>query len=47
MAIHRRYGVKTGSDDSRNREIYANVASLAAFIRETKLDNPSETPEAE
>ena len=45
MAIHRRYGVKTGSDDSRNREIYANVASLAAFIRETTGERPSETPD--
>jgi acyl carrier protein len=32
MAIHRHYGVKTGSDDSQNREAYASVASLAAFI---------------
>lgn len=32
MAIHRQYGVKTGSDDSQNREAYASVASLAAFI---------------
>jgi acyl carrier protein len=32
MAIHRRYGVKTGSDDTVNREVYGSVASLAAFI---------------
>ena len=36
MAVHRQYGVKTGSDDSRNREIYANVSSLAAFILEQR-----------
>ena len=32
MANHRHYGVMTGSDDSQNREAYASVASLAAFI---------------
>lgn len=36
MAIHRRFGVKTGSDDSQNREVYNNVHSLAAFILEQK-----------
>ncbi|PRQ07648.1 phosphopantetheine-binding protein [Enhygromyxa salina] len=32
MAVHRRFGVKTGSDDSQNREVYGSVRSLAAFI---------------
>ncbi|EDM76834.1 acyl carrier protein, putative [Plesiocystis pacifica SIR-1] len=36
MAIHRRYGVKTGSDDSQNREVYGSVRSLAAFIAEQR-----------
>lgn len=41
LAIHRRYGVKTGSDDSQNREVYGSVASLAAFILEHR---PKGTP---
>jgi len=36
MAIHRQFGVKTGSDDTQNREVYSNVSSLAAFILEQK-----------
>lgn len=36
MAIHRSYGVKTGSDDSQNREVYRSVRSLAAFILEQR-----------
>ena len=36
MAIHRHFGVKTGSDDSQNREVYSSVASLAAFILDHK-----------
>ena len=36
MAIHRKFGVKTGSDDTQNREVYSNVGSLAAFILEQK-----------
>ena len=36
MAVHRRFGVKTGSDDSQNREVYSSVRSLAAFIHEHK-----------
>lgn len=32
MALHRRYGVKTKGDDARNREIFASVRSLAAFV---------------
>lgn len=42
MAIHRQYGVKTGSDDSQNREAYASVASLAAFILAHPKPNPDE-----
>ena len=40
MAVHREYGVKTGSDDDQNREVYSSVASLAAFILEHKAQNP-------
>lgn len=36
MAIHRKYGVKTGSDDSQNRQVYASVRSLAEFILSTR-----------
>lgn len=36
MAIHRKYGVKTGSDDSQNRQVYASVRSLADFILSTR-----------
>ncbi len=32
MALHKRYGVKTKGDDARNREIFASVRSLAAFV---------------
>jgi len=32
MALHKRYGVKTKGDDDRNREIFASVRSLAAFV---------------
>lgn len=36
MAIHRQFGVKTGADDTQNREVYSNVSSLATFILEQK-----------
>ncbi len=36
MAVHRQFGVKTGADDSENREVYASVSTLAAFILEQK-----------
>lgn len=36
MAIHRKFGVKTGSDDSQNREVYGSVRALASFILEQK-----------
>jgi len=32
MAIRKRYGVKTSSEDAENRKIFASVRSLAAFI---------------
>jgi acyl carrier protein len=32
MALHKRYGVKTKGDDTRNREIFASVRSLASFV---------------
>ena len=32
MEIRKRYGVGTNGDDARNREIFASVRNLAAFI---------------
>ena len=32
MALHKKYGVKTKGDDDRNREIFASVKNLAAFV---------------
>jgi acyl carrier protein len=32
LAIGKRYGVKIKSDDERNREIFASVRNLAAFV---------------
>jgi acyl carrier protein len=32
MALHKRYGVKTRSDDQRNREIFQSLRHLAAFV---------------
>ena len=34
MAIERRFGVKFYPDDDRNREIFANVKNLAAYVAE-------------
>jgi acyl carrier protein len=34
MAIERRFGVKFTPDDERNREIFANVKNLAAYVAE-------------
>ena len=34
MAIERRFGVKFSPDDERNREIFANVKNLAAYVAE-------------
>ncbi len=32
MALNKRYGVRTRSDDERNREVFYSVRSLAAFV---------------
>lgn len=32
MAIERRFGVKFEADDERNREIFASVQNLAAYV---------------
>ena len=32
MALNKRYGVRTRSDDERNREVFYSVHSLAAFV---------------
>lgn len=32
MEIRKRYGVRATGDDARNREIFASVRNLAAFI---------------
>ena len=34
IAIQKRFGVKTRSDDAQNKAIFASVRSLAAFIAE-------------
>jgi acyl carrier protein len=34
LAIERRFGVKFTPDDDRNREIFANVKNLAAYVAE-------------
>ena len=34
MAIHKRYGIKTKADDAQNREIFASVRNLAAYVAE-------------
>ncbi len=34
MAIHKRYGIKTKADDAQNREIFASVSNLAAYVAE-------------
>lgn len=36
MAVHRKYGVKTGADDSQNRKVYGSVRNLANFIVEQR-----------
>jgi acyl carrier protein len=38
MAVHKHFGVKTGSDDSQNREVYGSVRALAAFILAQKAN---------
>jgi acyl carrier protein len=32
MALRKKYGVRTSADDSRNRDIFASVRNLAAFV---------------
>lgn len=32
MAISKRYGVSTGSDETKNRRTFANLRSLAQFV---------------
>jgi acyl carrier protein len=34
MAVERRFGVKFAADDERNREIFASVKNLAAYVAE-------------
>ena len=38
MALRKRYGVRTSTDDSRNREIFASVHSLAEFVSTNRQD---------
>lgn len=38
MAISKRYGAKTGTDDAKNRKIFANLRSLAQFVGEHRTD---------
>lgn len=37
MALHKRYGVRTRSDDERNREIFRCVRSLAQFVTSERV----------
>lgn len=36
IAIQKKFGVKTRSDDAQNKAIFASVRSLAAFISERR-----------
>ena len=36
MAIHKRYGVKTETDDDANREVFSSVAALAGFVAQKR-----------
>ena len=36
MALRKKYGVRTSADDSKNREIFASVQSLAAFVTSSR-----------
>ena len=36
IAIQKKFGVKTRSDDAQNKAIFASVRSLAAFIAERR-----------
>ncbi len=42
MALHKRYGVRTRSDDERNREVFYSVRTLANFVA-TARPNPEST----
>ena len=37
MALEERYGVKIGDDPEANREIFASVSNLAAFVDENRV----------
>ena len=34
MAVHRRFGVTTGGDDTANQRIYSSVRSLAEYLEQ-------------
>ncbi len=34
MAIHKQYGIKTKADEAQNREIFASIRNLAAYVAE-------------
>ncbi|MDE2582519.1 MAG: acyl carrier protein [Rhodospirillales bacterium] len=36
LAISRRYGLELRSDDARNRQVFASLRSLAAYIDENR-----------
>ena len=36
MAVDKRYGVRIKADDEKNRDIFANVRNLAAYVRERR-----------
>ncbi len=38
MVLEERYGVTLDDDPDRNREIFASVKSLAAFVSENRLE---------
>jgi len=38
MALHRRYGIKTDASDERNREIFACVRNLAAYVGSARTE---------
>jgi acyl carrier protein len=40
MALRKKYGVRTSADDSRNREIFASVRSLAGFVSSQLQSQP-------
>jgi len=37
MALEERYGVKIGEDPEQNRQIFASVRQLAAFVSENRV----------